>query len=321
MSRENFLDVPDDSDTPFESLFLQANEEFRSLVQSLSDESKPERKTKSIKPTPGFCVKLRDTSSGAKLFVNVCHTPELPEPRDIDDAELIHILESEDPTSYRVPLSLGLPHDEVDKGGAPCKVYDVIINDAFFRKISANELFKTFLITVALDGIEDKYGANPDRQNYVVLKNRPYMGTMPDHCIQDRKGPLIAELPTQVASAGTSGGGDKGQPDTGGSVEGGSDEASYPTWRGSARLDLTRHSLPGQRDTVVARFSLPGVESSSSALTLDVGEDRMVLTSKEPKYSFDFYLPFSIDEEAAVAEFNRKHHVLTVTVPILSASS
>ncbi|KAH9379647.1 hypothetical protein HPB48_009395 [Haemaphysalis longicornis] len=114
----------------------------------------------------------------------------------------------------------------------------------------------------------------------------------------------------QVASAGTSGGGDKGQPDTGGSVEGGSDEASYPTWRGSARLDLTRHSLPGQQDTVVARFSLPGVESSSSALTLDVGEDRMVLTSKEPKYSFDFYLPFSIDEEAAVAEFNRKHHTL-----------
>ncbi|KAH9382910.1 hypothetical protein HPB48_023535 [Haemaphysalis longicornis] len=126
MSRENFLDVPDDSDTPFESLFLQANEEFRSLVQSLSDESKPERKTKSIKPTPGFCVKLRDTSSGAKLFVNVCHTPELPEPRDIDDAELIHILESEDPTSYRVPLSLGLPHDEVDKGTdwcTPCLLF------------------------------------------------------------------------------------------------------------------------------------------------------------------------------------------------------
>ncbi|KAL1458855.1 hypothetical protein MTO96_043416, partial [Rhipicephalus appendiculatus] len=80
--------------------------------------------------------------------------------------------------------------------GAPCTAYDVIINEAFFRKISSNELFKTFLITVALDGIEEKYKAHPDRESYVVLKNKLYMGTMPDHSIQDRKGPLISELPT-----------------------------------------------------------------------------------------------------------------------------
>uniref|UniRef100_A0A1E1XS72 PIH1 domain-containing protein 1 n=1 Tax=Amblyomma sculptum TaxID=1581419 RepID=A0A1E1XS72_AMBSC len=310
MSEANYLEVPGDTGVPYESLFRQANEEFRNLVQSLSDGSKPEIKTKPIKPRPGFCVKLKDTSTGAKLFINVCHTPELPEPRDIDDEELIHILESEDPTSYRVPLSLGLPHEEVDKSGGQCMAYDVIINEAFFRKVSSNELFKTFLITVALDGIEDKYGVNPDRETYVVLKNRPYVGAMPDHCIQDRKGPLISELPMSK-SASTAG------CDGAASNEGAADSSGRnpAAWRGSAKLDLTRHSLPGQRDTLVARFSLPGV-SSGSSLALDMGEDRVRLISEQPKYSFDFYLPFLIDEDSVVAEFNTKHQVLMITVPL-----
>uniref|UniRef100_A0A1E1X8V3 PIH1 domain-containing protein 1 n=1 Tax=Amblyomma aureolatum TaxID=187763 RepID=A0A1E1X8V3_9ACAR len=319
MSERNYLEVPEESDAPYESLFRQANEEFKNLVQSLSDGSKPDIKTKPIKPKPGFCVKLKDTATGAKIFVNVCHTPELPEPRDIDDEELIHILESEDPTSYRVPLSLGLPHEEVDKNGSRCTAYDVIINETFFRKVSSNELFKTFLITVALDGIEDKYGVNPDRENYVVLKNRPYMGTMPEHCIQDRKGPLIWELPTSksesAASNSSGGGGDDGT-----ASDGGFGGRNPVAWRGSAKLDLTRHSLPGQRDTLVARFSLPGVDSGAS-LVLDMGEDHVQLISEEPKYSFDFYLPFLIDEDSAVAEFNTKHQVLTITVPLQSHES
>ncbi|XP_037581807.1 PIH1 domain-containing protein 1-like [Dermacentor silvarum] len=100
----------------------------------------------------------------------------------------------------------------------------------------------------------------------------------------------------------------------------GDDDSSALTWRGSAKVDLTRHTLPGQRDTLVARFSLPAVESGSS-LALDLGDDHVRLISEEPKYTFDFYLPFSIEEDAAVAEFNTKHQVLTVTAPIVSMES
>ncbi|KAM7298347.1 PIH1 domain-containing protein 1 [Ixodes scapularis] len=293
MSKNNaFLEVPDDSEAPFESLFLQANAEFKNLVQTLAAES-ADTKTKPIKPSPGFCIKLRDTD-GSKLFINVCHTPELPEPREISEEELMQILESEDPTSYRVPLSLGLPHEELDKGGNPCKAFDVIINDAFFRKIESNELFRTFVITVAIDGIEDKYGASPDRESYTVLKNRRYVGSMPDHHIQNRKGPLIAELDTKPKAEDRQPSGDR---------------KAFP-------VQLTRHSGPGVGDTLVARFSLPGVKSGG-ALTLDVGEDRVVLGSKDPQYSFDFFVPHCVDQEAAVAEFDTRHHVLTVTMPLL----
>lgn len=306
----NFLDVPEESEDSYESLFLQADEEFKQFVKTLSnDAGAPKLQSKSIKPAPGFCVKTKDTSSGRKLFINVCHTPELPEPQDISDEELMHILGSDDPTTYRVPLSLGLPHEEVDKSGVPCTAYDVIINETFFRKISSNELFKTFLITVALDGIEEKYKAHPERENYVVLKNKLYMGTMPDHSIQDRKGPLIAELPTaQNQSTGTSSSGGDGERSVSNS---GGDDSSVLSCRGSAKVDLTRHTLPGQRDTLVARFSLPAVESGSS-LALDMADDHVRLISKEPKYTFDFYLPFCIDEDATVAEFNTRHQVIRI---------
>lgn len=292
-----FLEVPDDAEAPFESLFLQANAEFKNLVQSLAAES-PDTKTKPIKPSPGFCIKLRATD-GSKLFINICHTPELPEPQEISEKELIQILESDDPTSYRVPLSLGLPHEELDKGGNSCKAFDVIINDKFFRKIESNELFKTFVITVAIDGIEDKYSASPDRESYTVLKNKLYMGTMPDHHIQNRKGPLIAELETKARSVPA--------------TESGQCSKEVEKKR---PVQLTKQSRPGEGETFVARFSLPGVKSGG-ALTLDVGEDRVVLASEEPRYSFDFFVPQLVDQEASVAEFDTRHHVLTVTMPLL----
>ena len=38
----------------------------------------------------------------------------MPAPKDITDKQLQDILESGDATNYRIPLSLGEPHDEMD---------------------------------------------------------------------------------------------------------------------------------------------------------------------------------------------------------------
>ncbi|KAH7939374.1 hypothetical protein HPB52_011556 [Rhipicephalus sanguineus] len=131
------------------------------------------------------------------------------------------------------------------------------------------------------------------------------------------RGELLWEiLRNQKQPTSSSGGGDG---DEGASNSGG-DDSSALSCRGSAKVDLTRHTLPGQRDTLVARFSLPAVKSGSS-LVLDMSDDHVRLTSEEPKYTFDFYLPFSVDEDGTVAEFNTKHQVLTVTVPILPEES
>jgi len=41
---------------------------------------------------------------------------QLPAPKDISDEELLKLLEAEDPSGFRIPMSLGEPHAELDKG-------------------------------------------------------------------------------------------------------------------------------------------------------------------------------------------------------------
>jgi len=41
---------------------------------------------------------------------------QLPAPKDISDEELCKLLEAEDPLGFRIPMSLGEPHAELDQG-------------------------------------------------------------------------------------------------------------------------------------------------------------------------------------------------------------
>lgn len=40
---------------------------------------------------------------------------QVPEPKELSEDDLLKLLESEEPTGYRVPMSLGEPHAELDK--------------------------------------------------------------------------------------------------------------------------------------------------------------------------------------------------------------
>lgn len=59
-------------------------------------------------------MKTRE-DGGGKVFINVCTSDVLPAPEDITDQELIKILESDQPSDFRVPMSIGPPHEEKDK--------------------------------------------------------------------------------------------------------------------------------------------------------------------------------------------------------------
>ena len=67
-------------------------------------------------PTPQFVMKLRN-SKEEKVFINICTSEKIPPAKDITEETLVEVLESEDPTQYRVPMSLGEPHVEVDNRG------------------------------------------------------------------------------------------------------------------------------------------------------------------------------------------------------------
>lgn len=64
---------------------------------------------------PGFCVKTKNVQTSDKVFINICHTSVIPAPVDVTEEELTKILESDEPSTFRIPMSVGEGHEELDK--------------------------------------------------------------------------------------------------------------------------------------------------------------------------------------------------------------
>lgn len=132
----------------------------------------------------------------------------MPPAQDITEETLVEVLQSEDPTKYRVPMSLGEPHVEVDNRGQGCTAYDVVINPMFYNKIQNSELFKSFFLTIVFEGLESKYNMELERK-WTVLKNKKCMGVLQPHCIRSQSKPVIMEMESDTKTAtkpGSSGG-------------------------------------------------------------------------------------------------------------------
>ena len=44
-----------------------------------------------------------------------------------------------------------------------CTAYDVVVNPKFMEKMKSSELFKTFFLTVLMEGLEQKYDTEISR--------------------------------------------------------------------------------------------------------------------------------------------------------------
>ncbi|NXR58290.1 PIHD1 protein, partial [Rhadina sibilatrix] len=109
-------------------------------------------------------------------------------------------------------------------GGRGCTAYDVVVNSGFFRTLQADPLYLEFFLTVAMEGLSEKYGveleltgetgghwegsggagesgAPPPRDPPVtspgwrVLRNRKFLGSISAQNIRARPRPHIQELP------------------------------------------------------------------------------------------------------------------------------
>ena len=103
-----------------ETLQLLEDEEFyKALLLEQAKQANTQQKERiEFIPQPGFVLKAK-TGNNEKVFINICCSVKVPSPRDISEEELAELIDSEtaDPTQYRVPMSLGEPHAEVDKNG------------------------------------------------------------------------------------------------------------------------------------------------------------------------------------------------------------
>lgn len=258
-------------------------------------------------PKPGHVIKLR-SSKDEKVFINVCTSDKIPAPKEVSDQELVDILQSVDPTQYRVPMSLGEPHVELDNRGQGCTAYDVVINPGFYSKIQKSELFNSFFLTIVFEGLESKYDIELERK-WTVLKNKKSMGTLHPHCIRSKSKPVIMEM--EDDSESSCGEASSRAPKI--------EEVASKSKVTTPKYKIIREPPEGRPEFLVIEIALHGVKSAKGT-TLDVGEDRLVLHVNPSKYHLDLDLPFDVDNQTCGAQYNRKTKILTITLPVLNSS-
>lgn len=255
-----------------------------------------------VTPSPGLCVKSKNVA-GDKVFINLCKISQIPPPPPLSEDALKRIIAEEDYGSdFRVPMSLGGPRDETDKSGGACTACDVAVNSVWFEDVMFDSIaFTTFTINVAMEGLCEKFGdrVNLDRQNWTILKNKKYLGSLQKHHIQQRANTpgdhsKITEIDSSKALLTPSG------------------VTSYPD------LDycIIRHPSEGEAKRLTATIQLPG-QVSKSGLDLDIGEDRLVFVAPKKK-PLDVFLPFKIDQKATAANFDVHKQVLTIHMPLVA---
>ncbi|XP_076121335.1 PIH1 domain-containing protein 1 [Alosa pseudoharengus] len=246
--------------------------------------------SKTIHPQPGLCAKTFTLPEQQKVFLNICQSSQVPLPPPLSHEDLIELLESDDPSGYRVPMSLGEPHTELDNSKQACTVYDVVVNDEFFQKCQNDELFQQFLLAVSLEGLENKYKMGLSRE-CKVLKNRKFLGSITEQNIRTKSKPVIQELDSKQTS-------------------------SAPEPPKSPELCLQVEPAVGNPQYLIAEVHLPGVTSARS-LVLDVGEDRLVLMARPSLFHLDCFFPHLVNQESSVAQYNTSTQILTVTMPVV----
>jgi len=76
-------------------------------------------------------------------------------------------------------------------------VFDVVINKEFFdRKILVYEMYRTFLVVVMIEGLEEKFKIELDKDDYIILSHKKSMGKLNPHFVRNK--PAIKELKTPI---------------------------------------------------------------------------------------------------------------------------
>ena len=68
-------------------------------------------------------------------------------------------------------------------------------------------------------------------------------------------------------------------------------------------------------NVLLATVNLDGVRSKRE-LTLDIGEDRIVLEARKVGYLLDIFLPYRLDQDGTRAQFDRLNQELNIVIPI-----
>lgn len=120
-----------------------------------------------LDPKPGYVLKTRvfkstTTIGGTKVFVNVCHDPQVPKPLQEFDPNIVFPLIVAN--QWEIPIILSAEKEVKDKKGNISLCYDCCINETCFRWCMINGDLKSILNEWCLEAIELLYNLILDRQ-------------------------------------------------------------------------------------------------------------------------------------------------------------
>ncbi|CAG9773136.1 unnamed protein product [Ceutorhynchus assimilis] len=304
-SSSMFLDV--DPTIVENNLRITPNEEAE--FDKIFGNRTKEPAVKLVRPHPGLCLKTRELNTDKKVFINICTTDAIPPPKDITELELVRVIKSDDADTFKVPMSIGEVRTEKDKKGNEAKAVDIAINTTFFRKVRDNCIFRNFVVEVMSQGISQKHGLECASEK-IIFNNRKAFGTLQTHCIQQR------EIDEKMGKSGDS--------SLISELTGEKPVEKKVVIETLSSVENTTNKQPEYRlyrkkvgpTCLIGEFRLPEVISASN-VTLDVGEDRIVLESKSKGYLLDIFVPYRIRNERCTSTFDKASKILTLEMPLL----
>uniref|UniRef100_A0A0R3QVU9 PIH1 domain-containing protein n=1 Tax=Brugia timori TaxID=42155 RepID=A0A0R3QVU9_9BILA len=93
--------------------------------------------------------------------------------------EVAKLLDSSDPSKYRIPLCVGDVEVVLDRKGEDSVKIDVIVNSTFYLvQLEKSEFFRQLLLLVISEAVEKKHDITIDVKGAIKLKNRKCVGDL-----------------------------------------------------------------------------------------------------------------------------------------------
>ncbi|KAJ8326314.1 hypothetical protein QVD99_003421 [Batrachochytrium dendrobatidis] len=314
-----------DQDPELETLVQEFAQRMASQQQNeqLMHEQRKGKDYMDVDALPGFVFKTKtleatdDYPLDMKVFVNICHSSEIPQPPPISDEELKNVVANMDSSSYRIPLSLSSPRSDIDKGGHVCIVFDVCVNSAPFARTRKDEYFCSFLVLMAIAWIEQKHKLKLS-EDFSFPKMRT-KGKLVRHTVRKYRKPFISEMESSKSNDEES----NSLSTDPSSLTALSPIKTTKTVNKTATKDTANVPIHtfifepavGHPEYIVIQVQLPLLETISKS-ELDIESDRLIFADGS-KYKLDIPLPFSVDIDEAGAQFNRHTRILSITTSVL----
>ncbi|XP_021949253.1 PIH1 domain-containing protein 1 isoform X2 [Folsomia candida] len=281
--------------------------DYRTQILTPS-ERKEQAQCKFIIPQPGLCIKTRELITNHKVFINLCKSDDVPEPDEyFDDEQLSNILANgsdEEVGLIRLPMSLGEKHIESDKNGVKCPVFEVVINTIFFdAKILPSELYRTFLIVIIIEGIEEKFKMELDKNNYLVLQHKKCIGKLNPQLVKNKPG--IKEVKSSRVITDV----ELTKSSTGPTIKKTLVEEIETK---ELKLDCTITQV--SQAVAKAEIKLPNLKNTAKVF-VTLGADRIIVDS--PVGQLDIFVPLDIHQEESKAEFDVASNTLSLHLPLV----